>query len=100
MRWIFYFLLLVLNCNLAASAATHYVYADGTGDYPTIQDCIYTDLNDGDVILLGDGIFAGVGNRDLDTNETQFTIQSISGDPTLCIIDCEGSLADPHFSFY
>lgn len=35
---------------------TIYVYADGSGDYPTIQQAI-DNASDGDVIFLGDGIY-------------------------------------------
>ncbi len=79
-----------------ALGATYYVAPDGSGDFPTIQLALYAS-NDGDVVQLGDGIFTGPGNRDLDTNETMVTLESQSGDPSLCVIDCQGSEADPHF---
>jgi hypothetical protein len=79
-----------------AQAATFTVNADGSGDYPTIQAAINA-ANEGDVILLGDGVFTGPGNRDLDTNETNFILQSQSGDPSLCVINVQGSVSEPHF---
>lgn len=44
---------------------------------------------DGDVIELEDGTYTGSDNRDLDFLGKKVTLCSQSGDPTLCIIDCE-----------
>ncbi len=91
--------IIILVIGISAQAATFTVNPDGSGDFPTIQAAIFA-VNNGDVILLGDGIFTGPGNRDLDTNETNFTLQSQSGDPNLCVIDCQGSESEPHFGIY
>jgi hypothetical protein len=74
------------------------VRADGSGDQPDIQTAINT-AADGDEIVLADGRFAGDGNRDLDFRGKEITIRSQSGDPLQCIIDCEGSVAEPHRAF-
>jgi hypothetical protein len=78
-----------------AAAATIVVRPDGTGDYPTIQTAIDA-ASDGDVIELADGMFVGDGNRDLEFLGKAIRVQSQSGDPTTCVIDCEGSASEPH----
>lgn len=79
-----------------ATAATYTVHADGSGDFSNIQAAMYAAVT-GDVIQLSDGVFTGPGNRDLDTNEITFSLVSISGDPELCVINCQGSSGDPHY---
>jgi parallel beta-helix repeat protein/predicted outer membrane repeat protein len=71
------------------------VKADGTGDYPTIQDAIDAAQN-GNVIVLNDGVFTGYRNRDLNFYGKEIIVQSLSGDPETCIIDCEGSPTNLH----
>ncbi len=88
--------LMILAVGSTAQAATITVSADGSGDYPNIQAAIFA-AYDGDIIQLGNGVFSGPGNRDLDTDETMVTIESASGDPALCVIDCQGSPSEPHF---
>ncbi|MBU1948273.1 MAG: C10 family peptidase [Candidatus Eisenbacteria bacterium] len=66
------------------------VLPDGSGDYPTIQAAI-DDVLDADIIELGDGVFTGEGNRDLNFNGHPITVRSAGGDPEYCIIDCEGN---------
>ena len=65
-----------------------FVAADGSGDYPTIQTAINA-AQDLDVIILGDGIFTGPENRELDLLGKRLAICSQSGHPDNCIIDCE-----------
>ncbi len=71
------------------------VKPDGTGDYPTIQQAINTASN-GDVIVLADGTFSGNYNRDIDFLGKEIIVQSLSGNPTECIIDAQGSAGSPH----
>jgi hypothetical protein len=73
----------------SALATTHTVLPDGSGDFPTIQAAVDA-ASDGDVIQLGDGTFTGVGNRNISYLGKAITIQSISDDSSLCIIDCQG----------
>ena len=82
---------------LAASAgATTYVVApDGSGDFVTIQDALDAAVG-GDVIELLNGTFLGDGNRDLIFHGKGLTLRSQSGSAEACVIDCEGSEADPH----
>lgn len=42
----------------------------------------------GTEVLVADGLYTGVGNRDLDFRGKALTLRSVSGDPALCIIDC------------
>ncbi len=69
-------------------ATTYLVQPDGTGDFPTIQAAVEAAL-DGDVIELTNGIFSGNGNWDIDFLGKRITVRSQSGNPELCIIDCE-----------
>lgn len=80
--------LLVIGASLAC-AATYVVNPQGTGDFPTIQAAMDA-VVDGDVIELTDGAFTGEGNREIDYLGKQVTLRSQSGEPSLCIIDCEG----------
>ncbi len=91
------FALIFTILTVSTPAATFYLDANGTGDYPTIQAAI-DDANDGDVIILAPGRYTGDGNRDVN-NFKDITIQSadLSAD---CIIDCEANNADRHRAFY
>ena len=73
---------------VAASADVLRVWPDGSGDYPTIQLAVNA-ANDGDMILLGDGVFRGSGNWDVEVADKSITVGSESGDPTRTVIDCE-----------
>ncbi len=81
-----------------SSATVYVVTPDGTGDYATIQAAIDAAV-DGDVIELASGTFHGSGNRDIDYGSKGITVRSASGDPTSCIIDCEGSPSAHHRGF-
>ncbi len=96
-RWLCYaFLAFVLLPTAPVRAATWTVYPDGSGDAPTIAAAIDS-LSTGDVIELGDGVFTGDGNRDLYNMEKGFVLRSQSNNPEACIIDCQGSAAEPHW---
>lgn len=74
------------------------VRADGTGDFPTIQEAINAAAF-GQTIELANGVFTGDGNRDLDYHGKSIIVRSASGAPDSCIIDCEASEADQHRGF-
>jgi hypothetical protein len=89
-----FFVVLVCMALLAllgsvAHGRTITVQADGTGDYPTIQDAI-DDSNDGDIIEVQPGTYTGDGNRDIDFKGKAITVRSENG-PEVTIIDCENS---------
>ena len=59
-------------------------------EYPTIQAAIdAADPNNGDEVIIADGTYTGAGNKDLDFAGKAITVRSASGNPALCIIDCE-----------
>lgn len=62
-------------------------------DYPTIQAAINANIfqNNGEVILLADGVHTGPGNRGVVFPGLSLSVRSESGDPGACIIDCEGA---------
>ncbi|MCF7954167.1 MAG: right-handed parallel beta-helix repeat-containing protein [Phycisphaerae bacterium] len=80
-----------------------------TEDYPTIQSAIDAiDTEDPNIssatIIVHPGLYTGKGNRDLDFYGKN--IRLTSDDPNspeivaMTIIDCQGSMADPHRAFY
>lgn len=89
---------LLVGLALTASAETLLVKSDGSGDYPTIQEAIDAASN-GDLIQLENGTYTGPGNRDLSFRGKALQVASASDDPMSCIIDCEGSEAEPHRGF-
>jgi hypothetical protein len=73
----------------ALSAAVYRVEADGSGDFPAIADALAA-AEDGDVIELGDGVFTGRDNRNLEFMGKALAVRSASGDPELCVVDAAG----------
>jgi predicted outer membrane repeat protein len=83
----------------AVSPATvRVVRPDGGGDFATIQLAVAASI-DGDVVELTEGVFTGEGNRDIDYQGKAITVRSQGGDPASCVINCQGSEADPHRGF-
>ncbi len=79
---------LLIGLPAAVHATTFVVHPDGSGDFATIQAAL-TAAASGDSILLGDGVFTGAGNRDLNYLAKTLVVRSQSGDPATCTIDCE-----------
>jgi hypothetical protein len=88
--------LLGIACT-AAAGRTIYVDDNGPADFNNIQAAI-DDSNDGDTIIVADGTYTGVGNRDIDFFGKAITLRSENG-PQNCIIDCNGTKTDPHRGF-
>ncbi len=86
-----------MTCT-AASGRTIYVDDDGPADFINIQAAI-DDSNEGDTIIVADGTYTGVGNRDIDFLGKAITLLSENG-PENCIIDCNGTETEPHRGFY
>ncbi|MHC4498856.1 MAG: outer membrane protein assembly factor BamB family protein, partial [Planctomycetota bacterium] len=82
------FLLLLAPC----AARTITVDDDGPADFNNIQAAI-DDANDGDTVIVKDGVYKGVGNRDIDFKNKAITVRSTDpNDPNVVaatIIDCE-----------
>lgn len=57
-------------------------------DYFTIQEAIDA-AYDGDTVLISNGTYTGLGNKDLTYEGKAITVRSENG-PESCIIDCEG----------
>ena len=66
--------------------------------FATIQAAINAAFN-GDTVLVADGTYTGLGNRDIDFLGKAITVRSESG-PENCIIDCNGTWEDRHRGFY
>jgi hypothetical protein len=81
----------------SARATVWLVNPDGSGDAPTIQAAVDS-AGAFDIIELGDGVFVGPGNRDVNVSES-LTFQSQSGNALVCIIDCQGTPEENHRGF-
>ena len=66
-------------------------------DYTTIQAAV-DEAVDGDRIVLGDGVHTGPGNVEIGLLGKDIVIESASGDPGACVIDCDGASYGIEFS--
>ncbi|MCD4655209.1 right-handed parallel beta-helix repeat-containing protein [bacterium] len=77
--------MLVIMVSAAAVADTYFVPAD----YSTIQAAIDA-IGHGDEVVVSDGTYTGIGNKNLSLQSKWITVRSENG-PENCIIDCEFS---------
>ena len=80
-----------LTITLSLSSTLHV-----SSGYSTIQSAIDAAVT-GDIVEIANGTYTGEGNKDLDFSGKAITLRSASGDPTLCVIDCEGNGRGFHF---
>ena len=66
--------------------------------YDTIQDAIDASAQEGDEVIVADGVYRGDGNRDINTMGKVITVRSANGAAS-CIIDCQASATDEHRGF-
>ncbi len=96
-------LLIIFTPFLQCQAGVINVNSVGTGDYPTIQEAI-NNANNGDIIVLQQGIYVGEGNRNLDFNAKAITIRGTDpNNPNMVnntVIDCQGVSGSVHRGFY
>ena len=83
-------ILAVFACSLLAGTVVSPAgLINVPADYPTIQAAIDA-ADSGDEIVVADGVWTGVGNRDLDFGGKAITVRSANG-PEFCIINCESA---------
>jgi hypothetical protein len=71
---------------------------DGPADFNNIQAAL-NDANDGDTVIVADGIYSGKGNRDINAGPggvVNVEVRSANG-PRSCIIDGQGASFGFHF---
>ena len=59
------------------------------GPKATIQAGIDATIGLGDEVVIADGTYTGIDNKNLDVGGKAITVRSASGDPEFCVIDCE-----------
>jgi hypothetical protein len=95
---VFIFLMAALPCR----ARTINVDDDEPADFGTIQAAI-DNADPGDTIVLGPGIYRGMGNRDVDFHGKAITVCSTNPldltTVSATVIDCQGTSADNHRAF-
>jgi hypothetical protein len=87
-----------LCVSLSSAQTIFHVNPDGNGDFPTIQAAINAAV-DGDTIQLTDGTYSGEGNRDIDFAGKAVVVQGNLSDPNQVVINCQGTMAEPHRGF-
>lgn len=85
-------------CFILIAVSSFAMTLNVPSEYETIQDAINW-ANNGDIVLVANGIYSGDGNRDIDFLGKNIVVKSKNGARTT-IIDCEGTFPEPHRGFY
>ncbi|MCK4414687.1 MAG: right-handed parallel beta-helix repeat-containing protein [Candidatus Eisenbacteria sp.] len=72
-----------IGCNIV------YVEPDGSGEYDTIQEAVDA-AGEGGIVILGDGIFQGEGNRAINFRGRAIILRTQTRGRQGAIIDCQG----------
>lgn len=83
--------------TLAIASISHAAIRLVPQQFPTIQAGINA-AQDGDIVLVDDGVYSGAGNRDLTLMGKAITLQSLNG-PETTIIDIQGTPQQWHMGF-
>ncbi|MCK5172374.1 MAG: hypothetical protein KAR47_03230 [Planctomycetes bacterium] len=78
---------LLIPAAVTQAQAIITVNQDGTGGFTTIQAAINA-ANDGDTVMISDGVYTGQGNRDIDFLGKAIIVCSKSG-AEKCTINCQ-----------
>ncbi len=83
--------MVVFFCCFATLPVSADVTVDPTGgaDHTTIHSGLAA-VSEGETVWLVDAIYSGEWNKELSFGGKDITVRSISDNPDLCIIDCEG----------
>ena len=87
-KWGYLSIICVILCGNLCMGETIYVRQDNSGDYNSIGYALNA-ADDGDVIVVGNGIWAGDSNMNIDSWPSSIILMSEHGNEN-CIIDGEG----------
>ncbi len=78
-----------INDEITVTVAMHVTREFAVpSQHATIQDAVDATAVDGDVITLADGVYTGVGNKNVELRGRRLIIRSANGAAN-CVIDCE-----------
>ena len=80
----------LLLCTVCLAPFARAATLDVPAQYANIGAAV-TAANTGDAIQVADGTYTGAGNRNIDFGGKNLTVQSASGNPAKCVIDCQQS---------
>ncbi len=87
-----------LGVGCSPQNRTWLVNPDGSGQAPTIQAAIDSAIH-GDTVIVADGVFTGVGNRNIEFRGKAIVLKSQHG-AAQSVIDCQGTVDNPRRGFY